>query len=121
MFCLLGLASNHGYMLAQHNLAGMYYLGNGIPRNYAEAIRLEKLAADQGLASAQIMLGIMYMEGQGVAQDYVLAHMWINLSHAREGTEESARLRDELARKMTAAQIAEAQHRAREWGKMKKE
>jgi TPR repeat protein len=62
----------------------------------------------------------MYSHGQGVPQDYVLAHMWLNLASAssqisNELQEEGARVRDGIARKMTPQQIAEAQRMAREW------
>ena len=45
--------------------------------------------------------------------------MWLhtcffNLAGAK-GLEEARKIRDQLAAKMTAAQIAEAQRRAREW------
>ena len=65
----------------------------------------------------------MYAFGHGVPGDIVRAHMWLDLSAARaaqiEGAQKLARdaqeLRDTLSRKMTPAQIAEAQHLAREW------
>jgi TPR repeat protein len=51
-------------------------------------------------------------------QDYVEAHKWFNLA-ADRGILNAAGNRDWLAKKMTPAQIAEAQRRARE-GKPKK-
>jgi TPR repeat protein len=78
-------------------------------------------AADQGHAGAQYQLGYMYANGWGVPQDYILAHMWCNLSAARtsdvsgKGDRRAAKIRDEVAAKMTPAQIAEAQKLAREW------
>jgi uncharacterized protein len=60
----------------------------------------------------------MYVLGQGVPKDLVRAHMWLNLAGAKRlggVEEESRRKRDELARQMTPAQIAEAQRLAREW------
>ena len=60
----------------------------------------------------------MYRNGQGVLQNYVDAHMWFNLSTAQssgESRERMAKIRDDLAERMTADQIAEAQRRAREW------
>ena len=60
----------------------------------------------------------MYFKGQGVPQDYVQAHMWMNLAASRaRGSDQKtyADARDALARIMTPAQIAEAQRRAREW------
>jgi TPR repeat protein len=78
-------------------------------------MRLLRPLAEQGDADAQFNLGVMYAKGQGVRQNYVLAHMWINLAGA-SGLKEAMTVRDELAKlKMTPAQIAEAQKLAREW------
>jgi TPR repeat protein len=60
----------------------------------------------------------MYATGRGVPQDYVQAHMWINLAASRptgEERETAAELRDLLRTQMTPEQIAEAQRLAREW------
>ena len=62
----------------------------------------------------QFALGTMYENGLGVPQDYVLAHMWLNLS-AAQGIKAAALTRDDLAERMTTAQIADAQKLAREW------
>ena len=61
----------------------------------------------------------MYREGEGVPQDFIQAHMWLNLAASRfpsgETRNKSARLRDNIAAYMTLAQIAEAQRLARNW------
>ncbi|MEE8141682.1 MAG: sel1 repeat family protein, partial [Planctomycetota bacterium] len=80
----------------------------------ATALTEFRLLAQQGNASAQSNLGFMYSEGQGVLQDYVQAHMWVNLA-AVQGKESYWESRDKLAERMTPAQIAEAQQLAREW------
>jgi TPR repeat protein len=56
----------------------------------------------------------MYENGRGVTQDYVLAHMWLDLAGAN-GDAAAIVERDLLASKMTPNQLAEAQRRAREW------
>jgi hypothetical protein len=59
-----------------------------------------------------------YEEGRGVLQDYVPAHMWINLSSADLRTyppEKVATALKAIEMKMTAQQMAEAQRPAREW------
>ena len=56
----------------------------------------------------------MYDNGRGVLQDYVRAHMWYNLA-AAQGNKPATKNRDLLAKRMTPAQIAEAQKLAREW------
>jgi len=55
---------------AQIELGNMYHLGQGVPRDDKEAVRLYRLAAEQGLVGAQHNLGKMYNLGQGVPQDY---------------------------------------------------
>jgi TPR repeat protein len=64
-------------------------------------------------------LGDMYRQGQGVPQDYVQAHKWYNLAATiytnTEVHRDAAKARDSLAKRMTPAQIAEAQRLAREW------
>lgn len=65
-------------------------------------------------ADALFELGMKYCIGQGVGQDYVSAHQWFNLA-ALKGSDAARQYRGELAREMTAAQVAEAQRLARDW------
>jgi hypothetical protein len=90
----------------------MYASGQGISKDYAQAVQWYRRAADQGIARAQFNLGVMYSRGQGVLQDYIEAHKWMNLAAA---VPESAAARDRLAQDMTPAQIAEAERRSQEW------
>ena len=83
-------------------------------RDYATALRFIRPLAERGDANAQYNLGVFYDNGLGVRQDKVRAYMWFNLS-AGQGREGAAAFRDLIARRMTPAQIAEAQKLAREW------
>ena len=83
-------------------------------RDYATALRLIRPLAEKGDANAQYNLGVFYDNGLGVPQDKVRAYMWFNLS-AAQGREGAAAFRDLIARRMTPAQIAEAQKLAHEW------
>ncbi len=65
-------------------------------------------------ADALFELAMMYCIGHGVGQDYVTAHKWLNLA-ALKGSDAARQYRCELAREMTAAQVAEAQRLARDW------
>ena len=78
------------------------------------AFSLWKPLAEQGDASAQYNLGLMYFKGQGVPQDYVLAHMWFNLSGSG-GDKDAVKGRNIIEKKMTQSQIEEAQRMARNW------
>jgi TPR repeat protein len=112
--------AEQGHAGAQFQLGFIYRNGWGAPQDYAEALKWFRRAAAQGYRAAQTHLGVMYREGEGVQKDYVQAHMWFNLAAAtsRYGSYEEGRAaeaRDEIASKMTPAQIAEAQKLAREW------
>ena len=112
------MAAEQGHAVAQYFLGTMYSNGEGMPQDYQEAVSWYRKAAEQGDAGAQYNLGNMYNNSEGVPQDYVQAHKWVNLAASRttgEVAENSRILRDKLAEKMTASQIAEAQRLAREW------
>ena len=103
---------------AQHSLGVMYHNGEGVPQDYAEAVKWYRLAAEQGFAVAQLNLVFMYYNGEGVPQDYVQAHKWSNLAASKatgDNREKATSLRDAVAAQMTREQIAEAQRLAREW------
>ena len=97
---------------AQLNLGNMYYDGQGVLQDYAEAVRWWRLAAKQGDATAQASLGFMFANGYGAPQDDATAHMWLNIATAH-GADGAFKNRDEVAKRMTAAAISEAQRRAR--------
>ena len=94
---------------------------SNVPEDHAEAVERYREAAEQGDAEAQSILGLMYFTGRGVLQDYVEAHMWLNLAASRfsaaetRNRDQAIRDRDHVAAKMTPAQVAEAQKLAREW------
>ncbi len=72
--------------------------------------------ANQGIAAAQTNLGVMYSNGTGVPQDYILAHMWLNLAASSlEGPDRRIATTGHnlVAGLMTPAQIDRAQSMAR--------
>ncbi len=108
-------AAEQGNAHAQYALGAKFFLGKqGVPQHYVEAAIWFRKAAEQGNYFAQHSLGTMYDDGQGVSQDYVEAHRWYSLAAAK-GYISAITERDKLTRKMTPAQIAEAQRLAREW------
>jgi uncharacterized protein len=58
----------------------MYLNGIGVLKDYAEALKWYRLAAEQGRASAQGNLGDMYLNGSGVLKDYAEALKWYRLA-----------------------------------------
>ena len=110
----LRLSAEQGNASAQYILGFSYFIGQGVPQDYKETVRLYRLSAEQGEASAQYNLGVMYYQGQGVAQDYVLAHMWWNLSGS-QGITDAIKGRNIAEKKMSKQQIEKAQEMARNW------
>ena len=60
-------AAAQGQAKAQYNLGTLYFNGEGVPKDYQQALRWFRLAADQGEALAQTKIAIMYDDGQGCA------------------------------------------------------
>jgi len=107
-------AAEQGNAEAQFNLGQIYRMGEGVPQDYAEGMRWYRKAAEQGDAAAQNNLGWMYANGQGAPIDYVRAHFWYNLA-AAQGDANAAKNRDFVTKRMTSAQVVEAQKLARDW------
>ena len=72
------------------------------------------VAAEHGEPDALYDLGLFYSTGQGVEQNFIEAHKWFNLA-AMRGIRRAQADRAELARDMSAFDVAEAQRQAREW------
>ena len=68
--------AKQGNAKAQYNLGGMYYNGQGVRKDYAQAVQWYRKAAEQGIAQAQYNLGLMYAKGEGVRQNYKIAKEW---------------------------------------------
>jgi Sel1 repeat len=75
-FNKLRQAAEQGDANAQFRLGTLYYKGQGVAQDYAEAARWYRKAAGQGQPEAQCYLGSLYALGQGVAQDYAEAVRW---------------------------------------------
>ena len=113
--------ADRGNADAQNTLGIMYNEGRGVSQDHAEAAKWFRRAADRNYADAQNNLGVLYVTGQGVPQDFVQAYKWYGLATARARAigvgdgELAVRNRDDVAAKMTPAQIAEAQKLIRDW------
>jgi TPR repeat protein len=98
---------------AQFNLAKNYEGGRGgLKRDYVEAERWYRRAAEQGDPFAQASLGLLFRFGKGVTQDYVEAYKWFYLAASRTtGSDQESilELRNSTAVRLTAEQIAEAE------------
>lgn len=73
---------------AQCDLGSVYCLGDGVTKDYKEAVKWWTRGAEQGNAKAQCALGVCYYEGDGVAKDYKEALKWLTKA-AEQGIPEA--------------------------------
>ena len=70
LLLLSGVSSPAAKSLEQIKVeAQRYYWGKGVNRNYARALKLYLLAANQGDVESQYIAGAMYFKGLGVTQN----------------------------------------------------
>ena len=81
-----------------------------MPQDYNEAAKWYQAAVVSGNKRALGPLGALYAK----MGDNVSAHMWFNLAAAADDRS-AAEYRDAVAKRMTPAQIVEAQKLARQW------
>jgi len=62
---------------AQYMLGRAYYLGQAVARDYGEALKWFRKAADQSYALAEFSLAGIYVEGNGVPKDADEAVKWL--------------------------------------------
>jgi len=107
-------AAEQGHATAQCNLAVMHANGWGVPQSDEEAFKWYSLAAEQGVTQAQVSMSKMYSSGFGVAQDNIQAHRWLSIA-AELGDYNASFKRDDLAARMSAEEISEADGLASAW------
>lgn len=116
------LAAAQNYVPALYGIGSMHEDGAGVPRNDVESIKWFRAAANHDYpdtdfnyrANAQLKIGRKYAEGRSVPEDNVQAYMWLSLA-AEQKAVGAAIFRDDVARRLSPAQLAEAQKLAREW------
>ena len=97
----------------QYNLGLMYANGDGVRRDYAEAIKWYRKAAEQGHANAHRSLGVVYDNGYGVPEDDVAAYAWFSVA-AASGNDMARKNRDSIKGRLTPSQHEKGQTMARE-------
>ena len=106
-------AADQGYAEAQFNLGNSYSKGEGIPKDFAEAVKWYRKAADQGYAAAQNNLGKMYADGEGVPRDEVEGLAWTNIG-AASGSELYIKNRSIMEARLGRQMTLVAQQRSKE-------
>ena len=115
-------AATKGNTEAQDNIASMYENGEGVVKNYDQALHWYKKAlpgnkklAEQGDTSAQYRLAGYYVKFR-MEENYIDAYKWLVLAKSKTTNEGELEAIDEglkfLEEKMTGSQISEAQNLA---------
>lgn len=104
-------AARQNHPQAQSELGTMYRLGRGVPEDPKEAARWLTAAANSGVGIAQLSIGRMYRDGVGVERNLVEAYAWFSAAGSNSVMDGLA-YRAEIARQMSAEQIAEGKQRA---------
>ncbi len=75
-------AAKGGNADAQQLLGHMYYMGQGVAQDFAQALNWHRKAAAQGKHESEYVIGTMYYSGKGVQQDYHNAMQWLQKAAA---------------------------------------
>jgi uncharacterized protein len=75
-FADICILAEQGDAEAQFSLGRIYYNGEGVSRDDAEAVKWYRKAAEQGHTEAQLNLVEIYSYGEGVQQDFAEATNW---------------------------------------------
>jgi uncharacterized protein len=105
-------AADHGDVEAQYEMGIALRYGRGVIQDYGRAATWLQRAAQSGNGLAQFELGLMYRGDAGIAADNVKAYTWLNLA-AAQGVIGADVARDIVLRKLSPAEISEAQAEAR--------
>jgi localization factor PodJL len=107
-------AADRGHAKAMHNLAVIYAEGPDGKPDYTSAAQWFRRAADYGVTDSQYNLAILYARGVGVEQNLTESYKWFFLA-AREGDQDAAQKRDEIASRIDRAALAAARAAAESW------
>ena len=70
------VAADAGDNRAMNGLGNLYANGNGVTKDYRQAVQWYEKGAAAGSGAAMANLGELYEQGMGVAKDYQLARQW---------------------------------------------
>jgi hypothetical protein len=73
-------AAQQGNVIAQNTLGYIYLHGQGVEKDYKEAVKWFEKSANQAYPAAQFNLAIMYKLGQGVEVSHPESIKWMQLA-----------------------------------------
>lgn len=79
-FSACQLAATNGEADAQKELGSLYFTGEGVQQDFAQALHWYTQAAEQGHAVATYNVGVLHDKGLGLKKDYKEAGKWYRKS-----------------------------------------
>lgn len=107
-------AAEKGNARAMHNLAVLLAEGAGGRPDYAAAVEWFRKAAEHGVRDSQFNLAVLLARGLGTGQDLSGSYQWFALA-AAQGDDDAAKKRDEIAGRLSAADLAAVKKVAERW------
>jgi localization factor PodJL len=104
-----GRAAEQGHARSMHNLAVLYAENpgaNGKP-DFASAASWFRQGAEFGVRDSQYNLAVLYARGLGLTQDLMQSYAWFSAA-AAQGDDDAAKKRDDVANKLSPADLASA-------------
>ncbi|MEE7487130.1 hypothetical protein MOF7_19335 [Methylobacterium oryzae] len=104
-----GRAAEQGHARSMHNLAVLYAenpAANGKP-DFASAASWFRQGAEFGVRDSQYNLGVLYARGLGLTQDLIQSYAWFSAA-ASQGDDDAGKKRDDVANKLSPADLASA-------------
>lgn len=84
-FAALKRSAEAGDPIAEDTLGTVYKYGQGVPRDYSQALAWYQKSAAHGNSDAAYNIAVMYQIGEGVAQDDAKARAWFQKSAQLNG------------------------------------
>ncbi len=100
-------AAERGNVRAMHNLAVIYAEGGTGGPDYPAAVRWFERAAEYGVSDSQYNLAILKARGLGTERDLKGSLRWFSVA-AAQGDADAARKRDEVAARLSPAELEAA-------------
>lgn len=113
-FAMMEKVADQGDPTDQLQLGMIYLQGVAAPPDMAKGLKWLNRSAEQGHADAQMRLATVLSENAGAEDRLILAYKWFHLA-AMQGADNANGFMADLAKKMTADQIADAKRRADAW------
>ena len=107
-------AADQGNINAMHNLAVLLSEGADGAPDHDKALQWFLAAGNYGVRDSQYNLGVIYARGLGTAQNLTDSYKWFAVAASQGDTDASTR-RDEVAKAMTADDLAKARAAVAAW------